>query len=367
MPETPSTHPTRDRLQADDRFPTGKPIEAYADQLLDDVFEDVDRLLDRAEQLPQEPADPKPISIKPIQIPPIVVQPLVAPAAAPRPATSSVEVASEEREKAKVDKSFLWFDRLLLGGAFVSLLIVLGLWLVDRGIVQKWFGTAETEAEPETPTLPVVEDPKAIADQEFANYISQSLDRIDNRQANAMAVESETLPDAPSGLATLSIPVNPTSPDTVAQSLSRIANALERVSTTPVPLPDLPENADNPTPPALQPETTVSVPDTPAPLEEDIEPEPVATAAVEPVEKTPETTASTPSSTSSNVYTLVGTLERGEGDRPAALFEINGLPQWVDVGEAIGGSGWMLVDVTGDRVSLRRNGEVRSIYVGQQF
>lgn len=65
------------------------------------------------------------------------------------------------------------------------------------------------------------------------------------------------------------------------------------------------------------------------------------------------------------VHVLVGVLELG--DRSAALFEINGVSQRVYIGEAIGSAGWSLVSISRDDVRIRRNGEVRSIYIGQQF
>jgi hypothetical protein len=61
----------------------------------------------------------------------------------------------------------------------------------------------------------------------------------------------------------------------------------------------------------------------------------------------------------------VGVLELG--DRSAALFDINGIPQRVYIGEAIGSAGWSLVSVSREEVRIRRNGEVRSIYIGQEF
>ncbi len=65
------------------------------------------------------------------------------------------------------------------------------------------------------------------------------------------------------------------------------------------------------------------------------------------------------------VQTLVGILELGE--RSAALFEIGGVPQRVYIGERIGGSGWSLVSVGEGEAVIRRNGEVRSISIGQRF
>jgi Tfp pilus assembly protein PilP len=64
-------------------------------------------------------------------------------------------------------------------------------------------------------------------------------------------------------------------------------------------------------------------------------------------------------------YTLVGLLELG--DRSAALFEVDGVTQRFSIGEAVGSSGWTLVSVANQEAVIRRNGEVRSVYVGQKF
>ena len=66
-----------------------------------------------------------------------------------------------------------------------------------------------------------------------------------------------------------------------------------------------------------------------------------------------------------NIHTLLGILQFG--DRSAALFEVNGVPSRVNIGESIGSSGWTLVEVTEQQARIRRNGEVRDIFVGQQF
>jgi hypothetical protein len=65
------------------------------------------------------------------------------------------------------------------------------------------------------------------------------------------------------------------------------------------------------------------------------------------------------------IHTLVGILELG--DRSAALFAINGVSQRVYIGERVGSSGWSLVSVTNEEAVIRRNGDVRSIFIGQKF
>jgi Tfp pilus assembly protein PilP len=64
-------------------------------------------------------------------------------------------------------------------------------------------------------------------------------------------------------------------------------------------------------------------------------------------------------------YTLEGLLELGK--KSAALFNVGGITRRVEIGEAIGSSGWTLVDVANGEAIIRRNGEVRSIFAGQTF
>ncbi len=63
----------------------------------------------------------------------------------------------------------------------------------------------------------------------------------------------------------------------------------------------------------------------------------------------------------------MGLIKLESSEQSAALFAINGVTQRFKVGEAIGTSGWMLVSVNNNEAIIRRNGEVRSIYIGQQF
>lgn len=63
--------------------------------------------------------------------------------------------------------------------------------------------------------------------------------------------------------------------------------------------------------------------------------------------------------------TLEGLLELG--DKSAALFKVDGVTRRIAVGESIGSSGWTLVEVSKGEAVVRRNGEVRSIYTGQNL
>ncbi|NJM99638.1 MAG: hypothetical protein HC800_23075 [Phormidesmis sp. RL_2_1] len=69
--------------------------------------------------------------------------------------------------------------------------------------------------------------------------------------------------------------------------------------------------------------------------------------------------------TPSSEHALVGILNLGS--RSAALFDIDGSSQRAYVGDRIGVSNWTLVSINGQDVVVRRDGEVRSIYIGQRF
>jgi hypothetical protein len=69
--------------------------------------------------------------------------------------------------------------------------------------------------------------------------------------------------------------------------------------------------------------------------------------------------------TPASEFVLVGVLNLG--NRSAALFDIDGSSQRAYVGDRIGLSNWNLVSVNGQDVVIRRNDEVRSVYIGQRF
>jgi type II secretory pathway component PulC len=49
------------------------------------------------------------------------------------------------------------------------------------------------------------------------------------------------------------------------------------------------------------------------------------------------------------------------------LFEMNGVSQRYEKGENIGTSGWVVVKIENGSAIVRRNGEVRTVSVGQKI
>jgi len=368
-------------------------VEAYADQLMDEVFEDIDHGLELAETPLDTPVQQyQPISLQPIQIPPIVMKPVVT---LPDP----VQPTPVPESKPQRDRALVWFDRLLIGLFITSALATLALWLAKRGDLQRWFGVEQVASNQpaEVTPDPTPTDPQVLRNQEFGQYITQSLDRIEGRipDDDDDSVIGDALPQASNGkTATLSIPVDPASSETMLRSLTRIANALERVSARPLPLPNTnsatssntanransPNSAANstnansanraaPLPSVRVPAPVVMAPP-PEPPEQYSEPYDDSDRAPSVSESSGEEAASSSAAAkqpATSNYSLVGTLDRGDGGRPAALFEVEGVASWVNLGDSIGGSGWVLVDVVDDNATIERNGESRNVYVGQEF
>lgn len=92
---------------------------------------------------------------------------------------------------------------------------------------------------------------------------------------------------------------------------------------------------------------------------------PQASASPPIPDQPPITTNPEPSPLPTEAHKLVGIVE--SGGRATAMFEVGEITQQVGLGEAISGSGWTLVSTDGQSATIRKNGEVRSIYLGQNF
>ena len=387
-------------------------VDTYADRLMDDLFTDVERVLDGGARLKDEPHKPDLVSLKSIQVPQIVL-----------PQTDRGNLNSQDNgidpevqlRDATPQSSF---DRLLLGAAFSSLVITLGLWVATRGGINRLFTPKPATVSTET-TL----SPKNQADAAFADYVGKSLTTI-NKNTGATA-NLPLLPPVPTAteLPTLPVPSNTTTPlsptaetNTLIQAMNRVAQAVEAASretssvmgalqrqlyqqqqanvntpqpggqtsgTAPISQPEVTAETPQPTeseiaeaetaaPETAEVETTApaeapvaAAPEPSAPLPRVILTQPLPALEIPPAPTEPTETAAAIRIDPALIHTLVGILELGE--RSAALFEVNGVARRIYVGESIASSGWTLVEVANQEAVIRRNGDVRTIFVGQQF
>ena len=407
--------------------------ENEADRLMDELFSDIDRILDGGSKLPTEPAKPEYVSLKPIVIPQITTPSAVTPSqelleepstelTSPTPveplATNVVHTTSPPDNRSR------WsFEKLLLVGGLASLGVTIILLLTSqRKLTLPWvpnFGASpSTENEPPPP-------------QDFSSYMLRSLEVIDHKSKPQQQTTPPSPPSTPN-LASIPVPSNrslasnqsptvlervyipvpmpqtpvappanqlaarytlPANPLTARptlpanQSAARLALPANQSAARPTlpanqsaARPTLPANqlAARPTLPAPSPRPRLSLPIAPPPVRPSASapstaakpsipapPKAVTQPSTPPPPPAVETSPTAQSALPVANHTLVGLLELG--DNSAALFEINGITQRIKIGESIGASGWALVSVANQEAVVRRNGEVRSVFVGQKF
>ncbi len=218
-----------------------------------------------------------------------------------------------------------FFDRLLLATTALSLLgMAAFLWVSQQRLDN---GASVTQ----TPTSSTGQ-----SDAEFLAYLQRSLEVVAGKLERGeigQGTSSDMVP--PGALPPMLPPTGVSNPANGA--VSGPVNVIERVY--------IPYQTDQ----APSPQQPVPI----APIPQPVPPQ--ATAQV----------PSQPTAPAAAAHVLVGVLELGS--RSAALFEINGVSQRVYIGERVGSSGWTLVSVSNEEAVIRRNGEVRSIYIGQRF
>ncbi|MBD2034429.1 hypothetical protein H6F76_05190 [Leptolyngbya sp. FACHB-321] len=329
------------------------PVESYADRLMDDLFGDVERLLDSSATLAVEPerVEPSAPLAKGTPLDNLVglVSPLMRRADVDGALTLDEQDAdallanrdmterslTQQPLTTSIGQPTRSYDRLLLGVGCLSILVTLAVWFLNQQAARP---PAPVAVAPQVPAGNAAPQNPTANDQ-FVNYLQQALKAIEQKQAGSSQVASSgALPNIPlvqPGSPTLQPPTTsvatPRPTLRPATGLSRLygptyqAPQAQPNSPSVAPLP--PANAPASAPVAVRPPIPLSMPGIPK--------------------------------------KLVGVLELG--DRSAALIEINGVTQRYRIGESIGTSGWSLVEVSKDQAVLRRNGEVRSVFMGQNF
>jgi hypothetical protein len=429
-------------------------IETYADGLMDELFAEIDLILDGSDQLSSQTMQPhgshlksgNPPTVQPqeyirhvqtVTVPQIVVpetqlRPIQkVPQARNNPLSTLVvstpavsRPISKAPQKSQRTKGLMLWVGITIGVAAASVLWVLNSGLLNR-LVSKSLQQSllESQVQPQLPT-------KAQIEADLVQYMLGALAVIDKQEAKSNLRSAKPVLTAatpanqtalayitPQGVGYLPTPVavnhvppapsNPTkvveriyipvyqAPQPMRYALPPVAGTLQplpspakvpqkNVATTPKPAPV--KVAQNKAQQSVKPVTSVQALAA-------VRPELKAVAVAKPmiVQQAPQPVPS-PSVVASSValpkpapaletqevasgittpdiaavsHTLEGLLELGS--KSAALFKVNGVTRRVEVGEAIGSSGWTLVEVANGEAVIRRNGEVRSIYAGQTF
>jgi hypothetical protein len=223
-------------------------------------------------------------------------------------------------------------------------------------------------AAPGTSEATLPESAQAGKDQQFLDYVGRSLNRIDRTATRSGAPIAAAPSVLPEGVSTITLPPAP-SLITVPSSSTSAQPVFGAFTNPPVTQP----TAVNPpgvvgtvaAAPTRLSSASTARPTAPRPAPRLATAQSTAPSLPAIVPPSPVVTALTPNVDLSETHALIGLLELG--DRSAALLEVNGVPQRIQVGEKIGGSGWQVMSISNQAAIIQRNGEVRSIYVGQQF
>ncbi len=415
--------------------------EAEADKLMDELFSDIDRILEGGHKLPTEPAKPEYVSLQPIPLPQVTMPPAVIPSqelpqqpvpeSTPTPSIEPSEISVAPTTSPPTKSSGGWsLEKILLIAGLAALGATVILLLTNQQrVTWPWSPYPDDAPSDQNSQL-------SPGDTQFVTYMLRSLEVIEHKakskpQPTALPTSSATttlqaiptpgnriltpnqastyIPVYPSQL-----PAVPPTPSAATRPSIQVAPlparlpsaAAPAVAKPAVPVPPPPAKPAAPAPSVsirrLEPALAAAVRRLALPLSVQSKPlaasvtakrpAPAASVAAKPpapaasVAAKPSTPASpkaaapaqTPppsvaalqteiseSSAAIARHTLVGLLELGENS--AALFEINGITQRINIGEGIGTSGWTLVSVANQEAMVRRNGEVRSVFVGQKF
>ncbi len=395
--------------------------EAEADKLMDELFGDIDNILEGSSRLPTEPAKPEYVSLKSIVIPQITKpEPTSLPQELPEQASSkptdseslanlpasaplsnTTQTQITPSTSSRTNRFSVSWEKLLLVLGLASVGVA-GILLLMRHTKLTWPWLPKPAAPPAVPGKQV-----SSSDAQFAEYMRRALDTIDKKtKTNQPKTLSPAGPNIPNQLSMsgpsnrpaasnspqrvierVYIPVYPPQNSVAQPGAPAVArspvpsfSALPTLPTAKplVPLPSAQRLAPAPLPrvqrlaPAPSPAAKRSAP-APSPAAKrstSASPQAAAVAPVRTLPTAPSSVTIPPSSvaqspTSTSKYTFVGFW--GLGDQPAALFQVGGVVQRIHVGEAVGDSGWTLVSVAEQEAVIRRNGEVRSVFAGQTF
>ena len=344
-------------------------VETDADQLMNDLFSDIDRILEGGSKLPTQPAQPEYVSLQKVIVPaaslppalresPELLEQLSENPGEPKVATSEdLKVGNKEEVR-----SPRIVEKALFSTACASLVAVVAWLVIQNKFPLPFFANGNQEVAQVSSTQE--EDP-------FAKYMRQSLEAIDSQAKVSQEGNGAVPPGVPPGVTPYPLPSNfPVAPQG-QKTLERVyipvfppnqnsAGAALRATPQVSPIPKPNSNPSQPqAKPAPKNQAAVK-PDSTAASTTDNPPAP-SNSRETPVAATTPTTPTTPTIQ----YKLVGVLELGNDSK--AMFNIEGSQQYFGLGEDIGSSGWKLVDVANGRATIRRNGEVFSIGAGESF
>ncbi|MFN5872775.1 MAG: hypothetical protein ACK44G_09590 [Aphanizomenon sp.] len=385
-------------------FVTNEPwsIESYAEGLMDELFTDIDNILDGRNQrnYSRDRKESVPVQTMTFKIPDVVLSSTVN-----IPLQSALPIKNIQAGTLVVNPSSMRaintdsqsqpniLGKLIFMGLGLTTATLGMVYLTDSGLLTTIISqlTSQSLSNPQIPSSVAV---KADSQLDLVNYMLGALNVIEQRETSNDKITIK--PGFPNGdfnqITTATLPV-PVAANNVPPVTNRLIspNVVERiyipVYQSPAPKYQIPTVPAVPIPKTLPSPSSLAVNNplinVKKPAIKSIEkpsqvkPSPVA-VNTQPLKVAPSnlpTIAPVPAKEPTNmvqqdsvpIYSaqLDGLLELG--NKSVALFKVDGISRRISLGENIGYTGWVLVEVSNGEARIRRNGEVRSIYTGQKL
>lgn len=385
-------------------FVTNEPwsIESYAEGLMDELFTDIDNILDGRNQrnYSRDRKESVPVQTMTFKIPDVVLSSTVN-----IPLQSALPIKNIQAGTLVVNPSSMRaintdsqsqpniLGKLIFMGLGLTAATLGMVYLTDSGLLTTIISqlTSQSLSNPQIPSSVAV---KADSQLDLVNYMLGALNVIEQRETTNDKITIK--PGFPNGdfnqITTGTLPV-PVAANNVPPVTNRPSspNVVERiyipVYQSPAPKYQIPTVPAVPIPKTLPSPSSLAVNNplinVKKPAIKSIEkPSQVKPSSVavntQPLKVAPSklpTIAPVPAKEPTNmvqqdsvpIYSaqLDGLLELG--NKSVALFKVDGISRRISLGENIGYTGWVLVEVSNGEARIRRNGEVRSIYTGQKL
>jgi hypothetical protein len=385
-------------------FVTNEPwsIESYAEGLMDELFTDIDNILDGRNQrnYSRDRKESVPVQTMTFKIPDVVLSSTVN-----IPLQSALPIKNIQAGTLVVNPSSMRaintdsqsqpniLGKLIFMGLGLTTATLGMVYLTDSGLLTTIISqlTSQSLSNPQIPSSVAV---KADSQLDLVNYMLGALNVIEQRETTNDKITIK--PGFPNGdfnqITTATLPV-PVAANNVPVATNRLIppNIVERiyipVYQSPTPKYQLPTVPAVPIPKTLPSPSSLAVNNplinVKKPAIKSIQkPSQVKPSSVavntQPLKVAPSnlpTIAPVPAKEPTNmvqqdsvpIYSaqLDGLLELG--NKSVALFKVDGISRRISLGENIGYTGWVLVEVSNGEARIRRNGEVRSIYTGQKL
>jgi hypothetical protein len=385
-------------------FVTNEPwsIESYAEGLMDELFTDIDNILDGRNQrnYSRDRKESVPMQTMTFKIPDVVLSSTVN-----IPLQSALPIKNIQAGTLVVNPSSMRaintdsqsqpniLGKLIFMGLGLTTATLGMVYLTDSGLLTTIISqlTSQSLSNPQIPSSVAV---KADSQLDLVNYMLGALNVIEQRETTNDKITIK--PGFPNGdfnqITTATLPV-PVAANNVPPVTNRLIspNVVERiyipVYQSPAPKYQIPTVPAVPIPKTLPSPSSLAVNNPLINVKKpaiksiqkpsQVKPSPVA-VNTQPLKVAPSklpTIVPLPAKEPTNmvqqdsvpIYSaqLDGLLELG--NKSVALFKVDGISRRISLGENIGYTGWVLVEVSNGEARIRRNGEVRSIYTGQKL